>query len=272
MTYQEKFKAFLASALKFDSDENRNQIVVDAEGLMTDFIRAKIDPNFALYTVEGDTSKGEWYLKIRQRLLSQPSLAAGFDCARLREVLKCYANFVKSKEFLSNKATLSAGELALKSAAKKATKKAGKKHIPDVLGEVEPSATELSEGALRQVSQTKHERNQALRQLCLKHFGATCQACGMKFEAVYGEIGKGYIEVHHLSPISQTDGTHTVDPKTDLVPLCANCHAMIHRLMSAEKKTTGKELEGAAALEKLRRIVYNMHGDGKRRIRSEDEK
>lgn len=252
MTYQEKFKAFLASALKFDSDENRNQIVVDAEGLMTDFIRAKIDPNFALYAVEGDTSRGEWYLNIRQMLLSQPSLAAGYECDRLREVLKHYANFVKSKEFRSNKATLSAGELAQKSAAKKTKKKSRNEPIPDVLGEVEPSATELSEGALRQVSQTKHERNQALRQLCLKHFGAICQACGMKFEDVYGEIGKGYIEVHHLSPISQTDGEHAVNPKTDLVPLCANCHAMIHRLMSAEKKATGNELEGQEALVKLK--------------------
>ena len=259
MTYQEKFKAFLASALKFDSEEKWNQIVADAEGLMTDFIRAKIDPNFALYTVEGDTSKGDWYLKIRQRLLSQPSLTAGFDGARLKVVLKHYADFVKSKVFLSNKATLSAGELALKSAAKKSAKKAEPAPVPDVLGEEEPSPTDLSEGALTQVSQTKHERNRTLRQLCLKHFGATCQACGMEFETVYGEIGKGYIEVHHLSPISQTGGEHPVDPKTDLVPLCANCHAMIHRLMAAEKKAAGKELEGTAALAKLKECLAG-HG------------
>ena len=252
MTYQEKFKAFLASALKFDSEDKRNQIVADAEGLMTDFIRAKIDSGFTLYTVEGDTSKGEWYLKLRQRLRFQPELATGFDRARLRDLLECYANFVMSKEFRSNKATLAPGELALKSAAKKSAKKAEPAPVPDVLGEEEPSPTDLSEGALTQVSQTKHERNRTLRQLCLKHFGATCQACGMEFETVYGEIGKGYIEVHHLSPISQTGGEHPVDPKTDLVPLCANCHAMIHRLMSAEKKTTGKELEGTAALAKLK--------------------
>lgn len=255
MTYQEKFKTFLASALKFDSEENRNQIVADAEGMMTDFIRAKIKPNFALYTVEGDTSKSDWYLKLRQRLLLRPSLATGFDGARLKVILKHYAYFVKSKEFLPNKATLAPGEEALKFAAKKTTKKSGNKPIPDVLGEVEPSATDLSEGALTQVSRTTHERNPALRQLCLKHFGATCQACGMKFEAVYGEIGKGYIEVHHLSPISQTDGKHEVNPKKDLVPLCANCHAMVHRLMAVEKKTAGKELEGAAALAKLKECL-----------------
>lgn len=255
MTCHEKFKTFLDSALKFDSEVSRNQIIADAEGMMTDFIRAKIKPTFALYTVAGETSKSDWYLKLRQRLSSEPSLAAGFDGARLKVVLKHYAYFVKSKEFHPNKATLAPGESALKSAAKKKTKKSENELVPDVLGEVEPSATDLSEGALTQVSQTKHERNRTLRQLCLKHFGASCQACGMKFEAVYGEIGKGYIEVHHLSPISQTDGPHKVDPKKDLVPLCANCHAMIHRLMSAEKKTAGKELEGLAALAKLKEII-----------------
>ena len=57
-----------------------------------------------------------------------------------------------------------------------------------------------------------------------------------------------------MSPISQTEGTHTVDPTTDLVPLCANCHAMIHRLMTAEKKN-GNNLEGPSALNKLKAVI-----------------
>jgi predicted HNH restriction endonuclease len=36
--------------------------------------------------------------------------------------------------------------------------------------------------------------------------------------------------VHHLNPISQTEGEHEVDPVNDLIPLCSNCHSMIHRL------------------------------------------
>jgi len=254
MSSQEKFRTFLASALKFDSEEKRNQIISDAEGLMTDFIRERIDPTFVLYAVECPTSKGDWYLNVRQKLSTRPSLATGYDCERLKVVLKHYANFVQSKFFTSNKATLAAGELALKAEAKM-TKKSGAEPVADVLGGLVPSAAELSEGALTQVSYSKHERNPALRQLCLKHFGAVCQACGMTFETLYGEIGKGYIEVHHLAPISQTDGEHSVDPEKDLVPLCANCHAMIHRLMAAEKKTSGAELEGSLALAKLKTIV-----------------
>ena len=50
----------------------------------------------------------------------------------------------------------------------------------------------------------------------------------MNFEQVYGELGKDYIEVHHLHPVSQ--GERQVNPIEDLIPLCSNCHSMIHRL------------------------------------------
>ena len=46
----------------------------------------------------------------------------------------------------------------------------------------------------------------------------------------YGDIGKEFIEVHHLNPISETEGEHEVDPATEMIPLCSNCHSMIHRL------------------------------------------
>ena len=52
----------------------------------------------------------------------------------------------------------------------------------------------------------------------------------MSFEEVYGEVGRGFIEVHHIVPISERGGDYIVDPIRDLIPLCSNCHAMIHRL------------------------------------------
>ncbi len=118
----------------------------------------------------------------------------------------------------------------------------------------------LEEGEIKEMHIAKCERNPKLRKACIEYYRAqnegriACVACGMAFGDVYGEIGEGYIEVHHLSPISQIEGVHAVDPKTDLVPLCANCHAMIHRLMSAEKKN-GVDLEGGAALMKLQGIM-----------------
>ena len=45
----------------------------------------------------------------------------------------------------------------------------------------------------------------------------------------YGDIGKDYIEVHHLIPVSQMGANYIVDPIKDLAPLCSNCHSMIHK-------------------------------------------
>ena len=52
----------------------------------------------------------------------------------------------------------------------------------------------------------------------------------MSFEEVYGEIGKHFIEVHHLIPISERGGDYVVDPVNDLIPICSNCHSMVHRI------------------------------------------
>jgi 5-methylcytosine-specific restriction protein A len=53
--------------------------------------------------------------------------------------------------------------------------------------------------------------------------------CGLNFEQTYGEIGRNFIEVHHVKPISEKGGSYEIDPRGDLVPLCPNCHRMIHR-------------------------------------------
>jgi hypothetical protein len=53
--------------------------------------------------------------------------------------------------------------------------------------------------------------------------------CGFDFVKRYGELGDGYAQVHHLSPLSNApDAGHSVTLK-DLAVVCANCHAMIHR-------------------------------------------
>jgi len=57
-----------------------------------------------------------------------------------------------------------------------------------------------------------------------------CEAagCGFDFFHVYGELGKGYAQVHHNVPLSERDGPETTR-LDDLSIVCANCHVMIHR-------------------------------------------
>ncbi|MEG4409005.1 HNH endonuclease [Microcoleus sp. MON2_D5] len=53
--------------------------------------------------------------------------------------------------------------------------------------------------------------------------------CHFNFEKLFGEIGKGFIHVHHIIPLSEINQEYEVNPIQDLRPLCPNCHAMIHR-------------------------------------------
>jgi len=74
------------------------------------------------------------------------------------------------------------------------------------------------------------ERNRNLVAKVKGYLGSTCQACSLNFEEVYGSIGKGYIEAHHLIPLSQLKGKRVaLDPARDFAVLCANCHRMVHR-------------------------------------------
>ncbi len=74
------------------------------------------------------------------------------------------------------------------------------------------------------------ERNQKLAAIAKQIHGHVCQACGFNFEEKYGDIGKGFIEAHHLTPISELIGKRVkLNPKTDFAVLCSNCHRMIHK-------------------------------------------
>ena len=82
--------------------------------------------------------------------------------------------------------------------------------------------------AVSTVAMNRYERNPEARRACIAHYGTICAACGFSFEIAYGETGRDFIDVHHTVPASQLDSNYRLDPVTDLVPLCANCHAMAH--------------------------------------------
>lgn len=85
------------------------------------------------------------------------------------------------------------------------------------------------EGSETMVQHKKYERSSSNRELCLYLNGYKCSVCGFDFEKKYGELGKDFIEVHHIVPISQLGKNYKLNPIEDLIPLCSNCHSMIHR-------------------------------------------
>lgn len=96
-----------------------------------------------------------------------------------------------------------------------------------------PSENEIqrtyTEGSPNQIIVTKYERNPHARKVCILHYGLSCIVCGFNFEKTYGQIGKDYIHVHHLNQISNIGEKHEINPLEDLVPVCPNCHSIIHK-------------------------------------------
>ena len=89
----------------------------------------------------------------------------------------------------------------------------------------------MPEGAITRAEVLRYERSASARAACLQHFGYRCQVCDLNFEERYGELGRDYMQVHHIIPLHEVAGTpgYKVDGVKDLRPVCPNCHAMLHR-------------------------------------------
>lgn len=96
-----------------------------------------------------------------------------------------------------------------------------------------PEAGSFVEGARKTVTVNVYERDSSARAACLRRWGTRCKVCGFDFKAMYGELGEGYIHVHHLRPLSEIGAAYELDPVRDLRPVCPNSHAMLHRRIPA---------------------------------------
>lgn len=95
------------------------------------------------------------------------------------------------------------------------------------------SADEFIEGALFQVTVNAYERNKKARDKAIEIHGLNCQVCDLNFEKVYGVLGTGFIHVHHVVDLATISTDYKVNPETDLMPVCPNCHAMLHKTKPA---------------------------------------
>jgi 5-methylcytosine-specific restriction enzyme A len=93
----------------------------------------------------------------------------------------------------------------------------------------EPTYLPMIEGKEKTRIQTYYERSPKLRIQAIKIHGTKCVICGFDFGKKYGPYGEGYIEIHHVIPHSSIKGEREIDPQKDLVPVCSNCHRIIHK-------------------------------------------
>jgi 5-methylcytosine-specific restriction enzyme A len=104
--------------------------------------------------------------------------------------------------------------------------------IPVASEEEDEEFAEAEEGRILTRIHRARERNRNLVALkkaaALKAHGSLkCEACSFDFQKTYGTRGAGFMEAHHLQPVS----TLRPGDKTrldDLALLCSNCHRMVH--------------------------------------------
>lgn len=85
------------------------------------------------------------------------------------------------------------------------------------------------EGRERITRSIRYERSRKNRKKAIEIHGDCCVICGFDFDAFYGaEFGQGFIEVHHTEAIAASGG-QTPNVETDLVPVCSNCHSVLHK-------------------------------------------
>jgi predicted HNH restriction endonuclease len=113
----------------------------------------------------------------------------------------------------------------------------------------------VEEGSVASKNTKFRKRSQELRRIAMKELRSAdgrlhCKVCDFDFLKVYGERGRDYIEIHHLEPVHTYEIEGRKQELTEalkkLVPLCSNCHSMIHR-----------ERNNLFSVEKLREIVSN---------------
>ena len=88
---------------------------------------------------------------------------------------------------------------------------------------------EYSEGKTKKVLVNAYERNPEARKKCIEYFGLNCQVCDFNFRDKFGDLGKDFIHVHHKIDIATIGNEYSVNPLTDLIPVCPNCHSMLHK-------------------------------------------
>ena len=94
--------------------------------------------------------------------------------------------------------------------------------------EMATDGIQYNEGSVKKVFVNAYERNEEARKKCIEYYGAKCSICGFDFGKVYGAEFAEKIHVHHIKPLNEIKENYIVNPITDLIPVCPNCHMILH--------------------------------------------
>ena len=226
MNFHNKFLLYLESTHQF-KEEDRIKLIEFAEEQIPAFLHSNGYPDFGdLYS---NLEVSFWDGIVTDGLPSSTEEEREYAHMVMQSIkfIKGFVRFDKTANYKKLFAD------RLKREQKRAAQQSRTRHEPHAdLTQPEEADQPRKEGAVTQVCVTHYERNPEDRKKALERDNYECQVCHMKFVETYGEIGKEYIEVHHLYPVCNM-GEHyqfdPLDPEKGLVCLCSNCHSMIHR-------------------------------------------
>ena len=257
-TYHDKFILYLESTYQFKEDahielaefaEEHLPALLRSNGLQTDGdVYSNLDMDY-------------WSQVITDGLVDDNSTTEARDyAAKMMQALKYFKGFVKFNRTANYKKLFSD---KLKREQAQAAKQREEESITNYVDNTLPEAenTTRTEGSVSQVCVTHYERNPEDRRRALAKYGYTCQVCGLDFEQEYGEIGRQFIEVHHLYPVCNMGEDYQfdpLDPERGLIPLCSNCHSMIHRGGTTEDRD-GQQVMVPMTLKALRETYQKHH-------------
>lgn len=115
-------------------------------------------------------------------------------------------------------------------------------HTENTLNDTSNELESETEGKAKSRFVTTYERNPKYRTQAIAIHGNSCVACGFNFGKFYGAYADGFIHIHHVVPVSEFESPKRIDPEMDLIPLCANCHSVVHRKKS--ETLSIKQLKG----------------------------
>lgn len=253
-TYDQLSRAFHNYLMeRFDGDNEEVRLVMESAeriipNTLNDYFGTHLE---SIYEIQ-DVNEVEEY---RKKVSTHPILK-GLNMSeepRYTEVLKYYRLFVKALNAETIPVPVPGEYEVPDDEENQPSKVSDNEYLP------KKQTTIFTEGEDDGTITMEHrKRNMELRQACIeifkkKHGGRiVCECCGFDFREAY-DISDEYIEVHHRFPFAHTDGEHPVDAEKDLVPLCANCHRMIHHGMGGRGKCMSLE----DLIQKYRGKKYN---------------
>ena len=114
--------------------------------------------------------------------------------------------------------------------------RAGIRIVADNEDEGDDEDETFTEGSMGTIAHKRRERNRSIRKKLLKkrkkEDRLSCEVCGTP--PAKTKYGESIFEAHHILPLSLA--TERKTKLSDMALLCANCHKMLHRAISLEKR------------------------------------